>query len=216
MIAPYYKDDSCTIYNCDCRDVLPELSKFDLLLTDPPYGIGEATGNNKTRVQLAAPKDYGDLKWDDVPVSQSLINSLVDKASFGIVWGGNYYAMPRSSCWFVWNKKNGASDFADCELAWTNLPGAVRKIDYMWNGMIRQIPEKRWHPTQKPLTVMRWCIEQAIKKSKIEIKTIIDPFMGSGTTLVAAKELGIHCVGIDFYKDYCDTAIERLRQESLF
>jgi DNA modification methylase len=123
--------------------------------------------------------------------------------------------MPPSSCWLVWDK-HISSDFADCELAWTNLPGAVRKIDYLWDGFRRKRPEPRWHCTQKPLNVIKWCITQADTKLKRKVATILDPFAGSGTTLVAAKAMGRRSIGIEREEDYCHIIVERLRQGVLF
>jgi DNA modification methylase len=210
--TPYYQDDYVTLYHADCREVLPLLEPVDLVLTDPPYGIGEAAGANKSRGKLAVAKDYGVSDWDNKPVDQDLINQLITQPA--IIFGGNYYSMPPSACWLVWDK-HITGDFADCELAWTNLPGAVRRIDYLWNGMIKQRPEQRWHPTQKPLDVMKWCIDQADTKLKKRVETILDPFAGSGTTLRAAKDMSRKAIGIEREEQYCEVAVKRLRQEVL-
>lgn len=216
MIKPYYQDDYVTLYHGDCRDILPHLEPVDLVLTDPPYGIGEASGKNRKRTRygndLAMPKDYGDDDWDNEPIPQDLINQLINQPA--VIFGGNYYAMPPSSCWLVWDK-HITGDFADCELAWTNLPGAVRKIDYLWNGCMKKRPEQRWHPTQKPLDVMKWCITQADTKLKKIVATILDPFAGAGTTLRAAKDMNRKSIGIEREQKYCDVIIKRLRQEVL-
>jgi len=210
---PYYQDEHVTLYHGDCRELLPLIPKVDLVLTDPPYGIGEAAGANKSRSKLAVAKDYGVSDWDNKPIEQGLIDRLIKHPA--IIFGGNYYAMPASSCWLVWDKLNGDTDFADCELAWTNLPGAVRRLSYMWNGMIKQRPEQRWHPTQKPLDVMKWCIDQADTKLKKRVETILDPFAGSGTTLRAAKDMNRKCIGIEREEKYCEVTAKRLRQEVL-
>ena len=212
MIKPYYQDDYVTLYHGDCRDILPHLEPVDLVLTDPPYGIGEAAGVNKSRSKLAIAKDYGDDNWDNKPIAQDLINQLITQPA--IVFGGNYYTMPASSCWLVWDK-HITGDFADCELAWTNLPGAVRKIDYLWNGCMKKRPEQRWHPTQKPLDVMKWCISQADIKLKKAVASILDPFAGAGTTLRAAKDMNRKSIGIEREQKYCDVIVQRLRQEVL-
>lgn len=212
MIKPYYQDDYVTLYHGDCKDILPHLEPVDLVLTDPPYGIGEAAGANKSRSKMAMAKDYGNDNWDDEPIPQDLINQLITQPA--VIFGGNYYAMPRSSCWLVWDK-HITGDFADCELAWTNLPGAVRKIDYLWNGCMKKRPEQRWHPTQKPLEVMKWCITQADTKLKKTIATILDPFAGAGTTLRAAKDMNRKSIGIEREQKYCDVIVHRLRQEVL-
>ena len=211
MIKPYYQDNYATLYHADCKDVLPLLEPVDLVLTDPPYGIGEAAGANKSRGTKKNPaKDYGNLDWDNQPIDQEFINQLINQPA--IIFGGNYYAMPPSSCWLVWDK-HISGDFADCELAWTNLPGAVRRFSYLWNGYKKKRPEQRWHPTQKPLDVMKWCISQADIKLKNKVKTILDPFAGSGTTLRAAKDMNRKVIGIEREEQYCEVAAKRLRQE---
>ena len=211
-LDPYYKDEHVTLYHGDCREILPHLPQVDLVLTDPPYGIGEAAGKNKSRGKLAVSKDYGNDTWDDKPIQQSVIDSLITQPA--VIFGGNYYAMPPSSCWLVWDK-HITGDFADCELAWTNLPGAVRKIDYLWNGCMKKRPEQRFHPTQKPLDVMKWCISQADTKLKKQVQTILDPFAGSGTTLRAAKDMNRCCIGVEQSKEYCDVIVKRMKQQVL-
>jgi DNA modification methylase len=217
MIEPYYKQDGIEIYNADCRDVLPQLETFDLLLTDPPYGIG--ADNRKqilSRGKLAKPRDYGESNWDTKPADKGLITTIIKHSTDSIIWGGNYFELIPSSCWFVWDKDNGSNDFADCELAWTNFKKAVRKFKWRWNGMIQERggdkKENRVHPTQKPLPLMQWCIKQAGDG----INTIFDPFMGSGTTLVAAKLEGKQAVGIELDESYCESAAKRLEQGVLF
>lgn len=213
VVRPYYQDKNTTIYHGDCRDVLPNIGQVNLVLTDPPYGIGEAAGKNKSRGNLAIAKDYGSADWDDKLIDNSVIKTLIEQPC--VLFGGNYYSLPAASCWFVWDKDNGDSDFADCELAWTNLRGAVRLIKYRWNGMLKKKPEQRWHPTQKPLEVISWCIVQADKKLNSPVLTILDPFMGSGTTLRAAKDLGRKAIGIELEEKYCEIASKRMSQEVL-
>jgi DNA modification methylase len=212
--TPFYQDASCTIYNADCREILPLLPRFDLLLTDPPYGIN---ADNQKRIlsrgKLANPIDYGQSDWDkEAPVQT--VHDAIDQADFAIVWGGNYFGLPASSCWLVWDKDNGSNDFADCELAWTNLRKAVRKFKYRWNGMLQEHggdkKEVRVHPTQKPVPLLRFCLTQCLTA-----QTILDPFMGSGTTLVAAKLEGRRAVGIEISEKYCELAANRLRQKVL-
>ncbi len=211
---PYYDKDGITIYNADCRQVLPFLPQFDLLLTDPPYGIG--ADNRKqvlSRENVARAKDYGESNWDSKPPERWLFDSIQSEKS--IVWGGNYFGLPSSSCWLVWDKENGENDFADCELAWTNLSKAVRKFKWRWAGMLQEKggskKDIRQHPTQKPEALMIWCLKQAG-----EVETILDPFMGSGTTLVAAKQEGKKAVGIELEETYCEIAVQRLAQNVLF
>ncbi len=218
----YYADEAVTIYHGDCREILPTLSGADAVVTDPPYGIREAAGRkNKSRGKAAfgrgftEPTDWAVSDWDNEPVNDALRDLVLAAAPHVIWFGGNYYAFPPSSCWIVWNKMNGGSDFADCELAWTNLPGAVRMISYRWNGMLQQhgghLKETRVHPTQKPVEVMRFCIDLLPESDRL----IRDPFMGSGTTLRAAKDLGRRAIGIEIEERYCEIAARRMAQEVL-
>jgi tRNA G10 N-methylase Trm11 len=159
-----------TLYLGDCRDILPHLPKVDAVVTDPPYGIGAdrkahkrggaIVGHGQRRV---AQRNYEETKWDESPVSASTIEAVRQAAVWSIIFGGNFYSLPPSSCWLVWDKENGTNDFADCELAWTNLTKAVRRIRWMWNGMIRHGEQSRkWgyedrsHPTQKPVGQLAW------------------------------------------------------------
>lgn len=212
-MRPFYQDDSVTLYHGDCRIILPTLEPVDLLLTDPPYGIGEAAGKNKSRGKLAVAKDYGTASWDDQPPPAWLLELARSLARYQIIFGGNYFHLPPSRCWLVWDKDNGASDFADCELAWTNLDKAVRRLTYRWAGMLQEPGsprEDRVHPTQKPEPVMRWALSHVP-----DAQAVLDPFAGSGTTLVAAKRLGLKAIGIERELSYCEAAVQRLRQGSL-
>jgi len=195
------------LWHGDCREVLPLLPACDLILTDPPYGIGEAAGKNKSRGQLAKARDYGNDGWDSEPPPDWVIELMRAKAQWQILFGGNYYSLPPSSCWLVWDKDN-SGDFADCELAWTNLPKAVRRLVWRWNGMLQQDmanKEVREHPTQKPVAVMRWALLQAKNA-----QAVCDPFMGSGTTGVACALEGRDFVGIERERKYFDVACERI------
>jgi DNA modification methylase len=214
-----------TLYLGDCMEVMPTLGRFDAVVTDPPYGIGEAAGRSKGRTSGLSCSlrgtskyqvDYGDASWDNETCDDAV--ALAMKSSrHSIVFGGNYYDLPPTSCWLIWDKLNGSTDFADCELAWTNLPKAVRRLRFLWNGCLRRerhIP--REHPTQKPVEVMRWCISHLPDTAT----TILDPFMGSGTTGVAAQKLGCVFTGIEQDERYFDIACRRIeeamRQPDLF
>jgi len=204
----FYKHDGIKIYHGDCRDIISNIKNVDLVCTDPPYGIGEAAGKNKSRSKIIKAKDYGNKTWDDKPIDNELMKTVIKVGKYAAVFGGNYYSMSPSSCWLVWDKMNGNSHFADAELVWTNYKKAVRIKKHLWNGMFRNNQEQRYHPTQKPLEVIQWVISLCPIKPKI----IFDPFMGSGTTLVAAKNIGCKAIGIEREKEYCDIAVERLRQ----
>lgn len=201
-----------TLYLGDCRDILPTLPKVDAVVTDPPYGIGydvaafKASGSQSGGM-LAAKRHYDATDWDSAPPSVDLVNAVVDAGRHAILFGGNYFGLPASRCWLVWDKEvNG--EFADCELAWTNIDKPVRRIRHMWNGMLRKGQEERnLHPTQKPLAVMKWCIDHLPNA-----QTILDPFMGSGTTGVAAVQMGRDFIGIEREPKYFDIACRRIEE----
>jgi len=195
-----------TLYLGDCMDVLPTLDKVDAVICDPPYGINENSKKVASREKLAAATDYGFFDWDKAPPPDALIELIRTKGQHQAFFGGNYFTLPPTSCWLVWDKMN-SGDFADCELMWTNWTKAVRRLQWRWNGMIRQGNEPRYHPTQKPLEVMKWVIELCPKSD-----TILDPFMGSGTTGVAAIQLGRKFIGIEREPKYFDIACKRIEQ----
>jgi DNA modification methylase len=226
QVQPYYEHSGITIYHGDCREVLPELGRFDLLLTDPPYGIRAARrdfGGNGVKRHMtglvagkAIPKrDYGDAAWDDVACPQDLLDSAISSTTDQIIWGGNYFDLGPARCYLVWDKLRGDTDYADAEIAWTSFDRSIRVIRWRWNGFLQQNSgddkEERWHPTQKPLSVMAWALKQAPET----IASVLDPWMGSGTTLVAAKAAGIAGVGIEIEERYCEMAARRLSQEVL-
>ena len=211
MNKPYYQDNYVTIYLGDCREILPQLPRVDLILTDPPYGIGEAKGKNLSRGKWANPKDYGIDNWDDTPIDFALIELVMRKSGNQIIWGGNYYPLPPTSCWLVWDKENGGNDFADCELAWTSFKSAVRIFRFRWSGMLQgdmKNKDYRYHPTQKPTALFSWVISKYSQPNNI----ILDPFLGSGTTAYCAKKLNRKCIGIEIEEKYCEIAAKRCSQ----
>lgn len=205
--------DDVTLYLGDCLEVMKTLpdNSVDAVITDPPYGIGEQWKRNASRENLAKPKDYMNYEWDR-RLSKSEIDELVRISNHQVIFGGNIYAnwLPSSTSWIVWDKLN-SGDFSDCELAWTSHKKAVRKFTYLWNGMIKQKPEERFHPTQKPLALMKWIVENYTTESD----TILDPFMGSGTTLVAAVQTGRKAIGIEIDETYYEIAKKRIQQAML-
>lgn len=205
----------CELYLGDCLEVMPTLGKVDAVVTDPPYGIGESSKNFASRDNLAVANGYAQKGWDDTTADDA-IDLAIRRSDHAIIFGGNYYDLPPTSCFLVWDKLN-SGDFADCELAWTNLPKAVRRLKFLWNGCMRRERDvPRQHPTQKPVGVMKWCIEHLPKDSK----TILDPFMGSGTTGVACVQLQRRFIGIELDETYFDIACKRIeeayKQPSLF
>jgi DNA modification methylase len=203
------------LYCGDCAVILPQIESVDLILTDPPYGLRmfgvdscHHRQNKATRGVKAAVGNYGPADWDMCPPDMSLIEQVIQKGVNAIVFGGNYFGLPAARCWLVWDKDN-SGNYADCELAWTTLNHPVRKIKWRWNGMIQEDmknKEQRVHPTQKPLRVMEWCIT----KAPDDVVTICDPFMGSGTTGVAAMNLERQFIGIERERKYFDIACERI------
>lgn len=200
----------------DCREVIGGL-KFDAICTDPPYGIGAASvsfiGTTKRKNAKCAPRDYGHSEWDAQPADVSWFDGVKP----AIFWGGNFLVMPPTKRWLIWDKMNDGMALADCEIAWTNTDGAIRLFRHEWAGF-RRGPEQgisRHHPTQKPVALMEWCLGFLP-----DAKTILDPFMGSGTTLVACQKLGRHGIGIELDPDYFEIACKRVeeaaRQPDLF
>jgi DNA modification methylase len=190
-------------------EIMPTLGKFDLLLTDPPYGIGVQSMTLGNRV--VKPLFRGDETWDATAPD---LSTIIDQCRHAVVWGGNYMNLPViGGGWLVWDKQNGGTDFSDCELAWTNRSGALRMLRKSWNGSNakERNDHDRHHPTQKPIELMSWCIGFFDG-----VASIIDPFMGSGTSCLAAKSHGIPSVGIEREERYCEIAALRLTQGVLF
>jgi DNA modification methylase len=205
-MQPYYDDGKgIQIWHGDCREILPQLGPVDLVLTDPPYGVnwinGGGRGTNGWR-------DLGDDgTWDRSPPSNDVLRAVVDSGQKAIVWGGNYYALPPSRGWIVWLKPDAPPTLASLELAWTSLDKNARQIAH---SIAATNAERVNHPTQKPVRVMQFSIAYAdIAPGSL----ILDPFAGSGTTLVAAKNMGHRAVGIEIDERYCEIAAMRLQQE---
>jgi site-specific DNA-methyltransferase (adenine-specific) len=211
-MTPYYEHAGITIYHGDCRLVLPTLPKCDLLLTDPPYGINYNPQRSRRSTQPGRNrKIWKSVEWTDGIIGDEATfdpSHLMDYRK-AVIWGGNNFTLPVGG-WFIWDKCK-ARNFvgSDAELAWTNLTRLVRKFTFMWDGFRRDGEQgEHYHPTQKPKELMTWCIEQA---GNAEV--IVDPYMGSGTTLVAAKNLGRKAIGIEIEERYCEIAAKRLSQE---
>ena len=200
------------LYLGDCLEYMRSMpdKSVDAVITDVPYGIGENNQKNLSRRKLAQCKDYGNYDWDKSKIDSIYLIEMQRVSKQQAIFGGHYYSdvLPASSGWIVWNKLNGNNDFADCELAWTSYDRAVRKIDWLWNGMIRRDQEERFHPTQKPLGVMRWIVENYSMVND----TIFDPFMGSGTTGVACMQLGRKFIGCEIDPGYYAIAEKRIKQ----
>ena len=219
-MQPYYQDEWVTIYHGDCREVLQSIAPetVDLLLTDPPYGVAyemqaQVVGHGNRRVLRGGkPAIYG----DDKPFDPSHL--LRFKRC--VLFGANHYSdqLPVSGGWLVWDKTGGGrgpdNSFADCELAWTNVAKTPSIFHHLWKGLVRdsEAGMKVLHPTQKPVALMDWIIRTWTEPGDL----VLDPYMGSGPIAVACKQLGRRYIGCEIMEDYCDVAIKRLAQGSLF
>lgn len=179
----------------DCLQVMPTLGRFDAVVTDPPYGIGITKSN-----RLAISRGMGGKEWDARPADVRPILAMGCKI---IIWGGNYFDLPPCRGPLAWDKNNSGRDFADFEMAWTNLDMVARRIIFRPMNM----DGGKVHPTQKPVAVMAWCLGFLP-----DATTVLDPFVGSGTTLVACQKLGRAGTGIEIDPDYFAFACERVHR----
>ena len=207
-MEPYYDHAGITIYHGDCREILPSL-KADVVVTDPPYGIG--AGNETAHNGW---KDYGASQWDRARPPREAFNAILAASEGQVIWGGNYFAdlLPPSMGWLAWDKGQRDFSLADFEMAWTSFQRAARCFVY---SRARALQDGKQHPTQKAEAVMRWSVEACDAGLKRKAITILDPFMGSGTTLRAAKDLGRKAIGIEIEEKYAEIAAKRLAQEVL-
>jgi len=194
MTEPVQIGDA-TLYLGDCLEILPTLGKVDAVVTDPPYGIWINKSN-----RLSVSRGFGSDTWDAQPAD---ISWLLPMSIPAIVWGGNYFDLPPTRAPLVWDKNNAGRDFADFEMAWTNLDMVARRIVFRPMNM----DGGKLHPTQKPIEVMRWCLSFIP-----DAETILDPFMGSGTTGVACAKLGRKFIGIEIEPKYFDIACKRIEE----
>jgi DNA modification methylase len=185
--------------------------KADMVFTDPPYGINVGNQSQGKGGGVAKKIDYGVNDWDK-QIPYDAINLSLAICDNVILWGANYYAdkLPPSSCWIVWDKDNGDTDFADCELAWTSYSKSVKKFKWKWMGMIQEDmknKEKRVHPTQKPVALASWAFNEFKAGNNI-----LDLFLGSGSTMVAAQQLNRKCYGMELDPKYCQVIIDRMHK----
>ncbi len=193
---------NATLILGDCREVLPLLPKHDLLLTDPPYGIGK-DGQQKAIGGNGGRKEYEFLLWDGERPHEAVFEAMLSAASVHAIWGGNYFAdlLPASMKWLVWDKGQRINQ-SDGELAWTSQQSALRICTM---NRVELLTDGAQHPTQKPVRLMTWCIQQLGP-----VASVLDPFMGSGTTGVACAQLGKSFTGIERERKYFDIACERI------
>lgn len=198
-MKPYFQDEFCTIYHGDCREMLSGLA-YDATLSDPPYGI-LANGGSAATIRSGF---LGSISWDIQPSSETL-NLLLSRPT--MLWGGCHLPLPPTFGYLVWDKQIDGLNFGEVEFCWTNLRFAPRVFRYRAVG----IDGGKQHPTQKPEALMSWCF----RFFPPGVLTVLDPFMGSGTTLRAAKDLGRKAIGIEIEERYCEIAANRLRQAVL-
>jgi len=199
---------------------------FDWGFIDPPYGIGEDGGDKKRGTKGIKTNVYVKKNWDSEAPNSSYFKELNRLCKNLIIWGANHFIKNiadagidvNSSCWIVWDKDN-TGDFADCELAWSNFKGSVRKFKWRWNGMIQQDmknKEIRIHPTQKPVALYKWLLDKYAKEND----KILDTHLGSGSIAIACHDYGFELTACELDKDYYDSAIKRIQnhisQQRLF
>lgn len=193
----------CTLYRADCREVLPLLPKVDAVVTDPPYGIGK-DGQKRTTGGHGGRKAYKFKGWDAKRPEIEIFDKMRAASAQQVIWGGNYFAdiLPASGKWLVWDKGQRINQ-SDGELAYTSEDGALRIFT---QNRVALLIEGAQHPTQKPVEIMVWSVQQLPTA-----RTILDPFMGSGTTGVACVKLGRKFIGIEIDEGYFETACKRIR-----
>lgn len=210
------------IINADCLDILKQLPDkcIDLVLTDPPYGINVAKNGKVGGGKCCKVTDYGAKEWDSEIPHKEIFEEIMRVSKNQIIFGGNYFVeyLKNSPCWIVWDKLN-TGNFADCELAWTSFKSAVRKYEFLWNGMLQQNmqnKEKRIHPTQKPADLFGMILRDYSKEGDL----IADFFSGSGTTAIACHNLKRRFICVekdfDYWKASCKRLEDAQRQGSLF
>lgn len=222
-MKPYYDEGGITIYHGDCRSLLGELPHSDLVIADPPYGVKERTSRRSAGRSSSAP--HGKTEAYDLPAVHGDDEPFDPAPLLGfprlVIFGANHFAgrLPDSSSWIVWDKLDGLvsdrpigfNDNADCELMWTNLGGPARLIRHRWMGIMKasERDERRVHSTQKPVAVMEMLISAFTAPGDL----VLEPYMGSGPVLLAARSLGRRAIGIELEERYCEVAAERLAQE---
>jgi len=198
-------------------DLMKEYSDkhFDLAIVDPPYGIGEDGSKNHSRGLKAKAKNYKAFAGGDIESpNEEYFKELKRISKNQIIWGANHFISKipfDSSCWIVWDKDNGESDFADCELAYTSFKTAVRRYKFKWQGMLQENmkdKEVRIHPTQKPVALYKWLLHNYAKEGDL----ILDTHVGSASSLIACEDMGFEYVGCELDKDYYNQAKERLER----
>jgi len=200
-LKPYYETETGKLYHGDCLEIMPELESVDLILTDPPYGININKSN-----RLSISRGLGNETWDNKPASMESLKLILSKSNNQVIWGGNYFNLPPTKCFLIWDKLNDGRDFADCEFAWTSFNTVAR--------IFRKRPQKmdggKVHPTQKPIYLFTWILDNY----SIKGETICDPYIGSGTTAIACEKLNRRWLGIEMSEKYCEITAKRVENET--
>lgn len=194
-------------------ELLMDGKKADLLLTDPPYGIDyggllKGKGDGHGGADKNGWKSYDAPTWDKERPNENAFLLLLSLTENQIIWGGNYFAdiLPPKMCWLVWDKGQRDFSLADGELAWTSFDKALRIKSYSRALANR---ENKVHPTQKPIELLRWCIEDIAERNMERVNTVLDLFGGSGSTLIACEQLDRTCYMMELDPKYCDVIIDR-------
>lgn len=209
-------NDKTRVENIDCMIRMRETPDkfYELAIIDCPYGIGESSKKRENRTDRwnnPYKKQHNVKNWDDNTPQENYFNELLRISENQIIWGANHFISKipfDSSCWVVWDKKNGESDFSDCELAWTSFDSGVRKFDWLWNGFQKQRPEERIHPTQKPVSLYKWLLKNYAKEGD----KILDSHVGSGSSRIAAFDMGFEYIGYELDADYFNAQEKRFNQ----
>jgi site-specific DNA-methyltransferase (adenine-specific) len=205
----------CEMYLGDCMDYMAGLpdKTFDLAIVDPPYGIGadrEYTAMIKNKKALwHNPRGYKNCVWDIRPPLK-YFQELFRVSKQQVIWGGNYFELPATGGYIVWDKKVTMPTLSKCELAWTSFLNHCEKYECIWAGFIKSKDEhgNRFHPTQKPVALYKWLLSQYAKPGW----RILDTHGGSFSSAAAAYEMGYEYVGVELDEDYYALAVERMKR----
>lgn len=192
------------LFNEDCMAVMARYQDkhFDLACVDPPYGIGASVGFGRSQRESKTIIKKQD--WDNQIPSMDYFNELSRVSKNQIIWGGNYFPLPPTRCFLIWDKLNAGRDFADCEQAWTSFDAVARIFEYR----VANDHKQRIHPTQKPIKLYEWLLTNYAKPGQ----KILDTHLGSGSHAIAAHNLGFEFVGCELDEDYYEAAVKRFNQ----
>lgn len=222
-----FEQGKIKLYRGDCMELMAGYPDgyFDLAIVDPPYGIGASAksfirqGKQTGKSKCVSGLKYEAKSWDNATPDENYFIELARVSKNQIVWGGNYFNLGSTSCYIVWDKDNGNNLYADCELAWASFGSAVRKVKFKWHGMLQQDmknKEERCHPTQKPIRLYQWLLDNYADDSC----KVLDTHLGSGSSAIAAHYFGCEFTGIEIDEDYYKAAVKRFientKQQDLF